>query len=228
MKLRLVLASLLFAAVAASAQVPPSLPSNASGASSSASAPSSIASVASQPVLQPSSSVWEPKDTALLVGTGVTFLLGVFTLCLGIWNANENRRNALANQRLGERTTFVNIVTSQRIKWIEQLRQDIGAFSGIVYHWSHSEMAGKAGEGDLLKEMDRLRHVIRLRLNPLGEHDKTIEKLIEEIPHYTDPQRQTELVDALERLTKATQALLKEEWDKVKRESGHGALSDRA
>lgn len=228
MKLRFVFAGLLVAAVAVSAQTPPLLPLSASSAVTSASAPSPVAKVASQPILQPSPSVWEPKDYALMVGTCVTFLLGVFTLCLGIWNAKENRRNALANQRLGERTTFVNTVSSQRIKWIEQLRQDIGAFSGIVYHWSHSEMKGKAGEGDLLKEMDRLRHVIRLRLNPLGAHDKTIEALIEEIPHYTDPQCQTELVQALERLTKATQALLKEEWDKVKRESGNEPLSDRA
>jgi len=89
-------------------------------------------------------------------------------------------------------------------------------------------MAGKPGEADMLKELDRLRHVIRLRLNPLGQHDKTIEALIEEIPRYTDPRRQKELVDALERLTKTTQALLKEEWDKVKRESEHGPLSERA
>lgn len=226
MKLGLVFASLLFAAAVASAQVLPSSPSNASG-TSDLSAPSTISKATRQSILQPSS-VWEPKEIALLVGTTVTFILGVFTLGLGIWNAIENRRNARANQRLGERTTFVNTVTSQRIKWIEQLRQDIGAFSGIVYHWSHSEMAGKEGEGDLLKEMDRLRHIIRLRLNPLGEHDKTIEKLIEEIPRYTDPRRQAELVEALERLTKATQALLKEEWDKVKLESGHKSLSDRA
>ncbi|WP_128003669.1 hypothetical protein [Piscinibacter defluvii] len=155
----------------------------------------------------------ELKDIGLFAGVAVTFVLGVW--------------NAITNHRVSKRTTFVNTVTSQRIKWIEQLRQDIGAFSGLVYYWSHSELEGKAGEGEVLKELDRLRHVIRLRLNPAGEHDKKIEALIEEIPHYTDPRRQKELVDALERLTKSTQALLKEEWDKVKRESEHGPLSER-
>jgi hypothetical protein len=52
--------------------------------------------------------------------------------------------------------------------------------------------------------------------------------LIEEIPRYTAPERQQELVAALERMTKATQALLKEEWEKVKRESAEGPLSERA
>ncbi|MDP1656686.1 MAG: hypothetical protein Q8K91_01225 [Hylemonella sp.] len=137
----------------------------------------------------------EAKDYVLAAGVVVTFLLGVW--------------NALINHRINKRTTFVNTVTSQRIKWIEQLRQDIGAYCGLAYHWSHSEMSGKPGEAELLKELDRLRHVIRLRLNPLGEHDRKIETLIEEIPHYTDPRLQKELVDALDRMTRTTQALLK-------------------
>lgn len=156
----------------------------------------------------------EAKDYVLAAGV-------IVTLFLGIWNA-------VVNHRINKRTTFVNTVTSQRIKWIEQLRQDIGEYCGLAYHWSHSDMEGKPGEGELLKELDRLRHVIRLRLNPRGEHDKLIEALVEEIPRYTDPQKQRELVDALERMTKATQALLKDEWDKVKRESEHGPLSERA
>lgn len=156
----------------------------------------------------------EPKDYVLAGGV-------IVTLVLGIWNA-------FANHRINRRTTFVNTVTSQRIKWIEQLRQDIGAFCGIVYHWSHSEMEGKPEEGEMIREFDRLRHVIRLRLNPLGELDQTIESLIKEIPHYTDPRQQNKLADALERMTKATQTLLKEEWDKVKCESENGPLSERA
>jgi len=156
----------------------------------------------------------ETKDWVLAAGV-------VVTLLLGIWNA-------VVSYRANKRTTFVNIVTSQRIKWIEQLRQDIGAFCGLAYHWSHTDLVGKPEEAELLKEVDRLRHVVRLRLNPQGAHDKTIEALIEEIPRYTDPLRQQELIDALERMTKATQALLKEEWEKVKRESERGPLSERA
>ena len=143
------------------------------------------------------------------------------TLVLGLWNL-------WANLRTNKRTTFINTVTSQRIKWIEQLRLDIGAFCGLTYHWSHTDIEGKPSEAEILKEVDRLRHVIRLRLNPKGEHDRAIEALIEEIPRYTDPSQQKELSAALERLVRVSQALLKEEWDKVKRESEEGPLSERA
>ena len=156
----------------------------------------------------------EPKDIVLAVGVAVTLLLG-------IWNA-------VVNHRVSKRTTFINTVTSQRIKWIEQLRQDIGAFCGLTYHWAHTDIEGKPEEAELLKEVDRLRHVIRLRLNPEGEHDKAIAALIEEIPRLTAPENQAKLVVALERMTHTTQLLLKEEWEKVKRESEHGPLSERA
>lgn len=156
----------------------------------------------------------DAKDWVLAAGV-------IATLGLGSWNA-------WMNARINRRSTFVNTVTSQRIKWIEQLRQDISAFAGLTYHWSHSELEGKPGEAEVVKEIDRLRHVIRLRLNPAGSHDRAIEALLAEIPHYTDPTRQKDLVNALERLTVATQALLKEEWEKVKRESKEGPLSERA
>jgi hypothetical protein len=78
----------------------------------------------------------EPKDFVLAAGLVVTFVLGVW--------------NAVANHRFNKRTTFVNTVTSQRIKWIEQLRQDVGAFCGLIYHWSHTDIQGKPMEGEIL------------------------------------------------------------------------------
>jgi len=156
----------------------------------------------------------EPKDYVLAAGV-------VVTLVLGIWNA-------VVNHRASQRTTFINTVTSQRIKWIEQLRQDISSFSGLTYHWCFTDVEGKPHESEMLKEIDRLRHVIRLRLNPAGEHDKTIERLISEIPKLTDPSNQPRLVAALEELTCTTQLLLKQEWEKVKSESKHGDLGESA
>ena len=85
-------------------------------------------------------------------------------------------------------------------------------------------MEGKSGEGDLLKEVDRLRHVIRLRLNPGGTHDVKIQALIAEIPMLTGPNNKMELKSALDDLTVTTQLLLKEEWEKVKQEAERGNL----
>ena len=43
-----------------------------------------------------------------------------------------------------------------------------------------------------LEKIDKLRHLIRLQLNPNDEHDKKIENLIHEIPKLAVPDRSTE------------------------------------
>jgi hypothetical protein len=141
----------------------------------------------------------------------------VVTLILGIWNA-------ISNYRSSRRTNFINTVTSQRIKWIEQLRQDISAFSGLVHTWVFSGLQGKPQEYEVLKEVDRLRHVIRLRLNPTGGHDSRIEALLDEIPRLTAAVHTDRLTTALNELTVESQQLLKEEWEKVKDEAERGKL----
>lgn len=159
-----------------------------------------------------SKSTWEAKDTVLAVGLAVTLFLGVM--------------NAFANFRMSRRTTFINTVTSQRIKWIEQLRQDVSSYAGLTFHWVSTDLRDEVKRQELLQEIDRLQHVIRLRLNPSGEEDRKIAHYLAEIPNHTD---RPEVISALlEDLTAATQRLLKEEWDKVKKESQHGPLSTRA
>ena len=127
---------------------------------------------------------FQPKDYVLVVGVLVTFILGI--------------ANAIATFRSSRRTMFINIVTSERVKWLEKLRQDISSFSGLTRTWCFSSLEGKPQEYEALKEIDRLRHVIRLRLNPKGAHDQKIEKLIEQIPQLTDESQRNALLQALE------------------------------
>ena len=136
---------------------------------------------------------------------------------MGVWNLIQGY---LATRK----TNFINTVTSQRVKQIEQLIQDISSFSGLTYTWCFSEIEGKPQEYEILKEFDRLRHVILLRLNPAGKHDQRIEQLIAEIPKLTHISRREQLTNALEELTITTQKLLKEEWDKVEFEVEHGNI----
>jgi hypothetical protein len=154
----------------------------------------------------------EPKDIVVAIGVAVTLLLGLWNL----W----------VNHSTSRRTSFVNTVTSQRIVWIEQLRQDIGAFSGLAYHWSCTNIRGDEEKRNIIIELDRLRYVIRLRLNPEGEQDKRIQTLVESILRTSE--EQDAVTKILEELTVASQALLKEEWEKVKTESKYGPLSNRA
>jgi hypothetical protein len=103
--------------------------------------------------------VLEAKDIIY----GLSILL---TFALGVWNL-------VSNYRTSRRTSFINTVTAQRVKWIEQLRQDISVFSGLT-------------------------HLIRLRLNPSGTHDKEIEELLRRIPQLTHVAQRDELKQALE------------------------------
>jgi len=137
-------------------------------------------------------STWESKDTVLAVGVVVTLFLGVM--------------NAVANFRLGRRTTFINTVTSQRIKWIEQLRQDVSSYAGLTFHWVSTDLQNEAKRQELLQEIDRLQHVIRLRLNPSGAEDQKIAHYLAEIPKHTD--RPEVISGLLDDLTSATQRLL--------------------
>lgn len=155
----------------------------------------------------------ETKDVVYLVGI-------LLTAALGVWNL-------VSNIRASRRTSYINTVTAQRVNWIEQLRQDVASFSGKTYTWCLSKLEGENGELDILKEIDRLRYVIRLRLNPSGKHDNEIERLMKEIPELTGISKKEELKAKLDELTKTTQNLLKEEWEKVKKEAKSGDINDQ-
>jgi hypothetical protein len=141
------------------------------------------------------------------------------TLFLGLWNLIINYRNS-------RRTSFINTVTSERIKWIDKLRHNISDFCGLTYTWSMSDLQNKPEELDYLRKIDNLRHLIRLQLNPTGELDQKIEQLIAEIPELTHPSKIDQLKEAINELIETTQKLLKEEWDKVRQESKRGDLKD--
>ena len=158
---------------------------------------------------------WELNDIALVVG----LVLSIISLIFSIFNAVVSHRST-------DRSRFVNTVTNQRIKWIEQLRQDISTFSGLIHHWVDTKPLEDNENQQILKDIDRLSYVIRLRLNPAGTYDKRIEKILSVIPRNTD--NQLLIKENLEELILTSQDLLKEEWEKVKDESKKGPLSDRA
>jgi hypothetical protein len=161
--------------------------------------------------IAPGGNVLSWKDIAYIGGLLATFALGV-------WNTIQNHRNA-------QRTSFINTVTSERVKWIAHVRETISGFCGLTYHWSASSgLQGSPEARELLREIDLLRYLIRLQLNPNGKVEQEIEKLIEQIPKATDPRKVDELRNLLTELVTTTQRMLKEEWDKVKDESEQGRL----
>ncbi|MCU7932807.1 MAG: hypothetical protein KZQ90_18585 [Candidatus Thiodiazotropha sp. (ex Codakia rugifera)] len=153
------------------------------------------------------------KDAIYAIGLGVT-------LVLGIWNLWHNHKTTRKNN-------FINTVTNQRIQWIEQLRQNIATFLGLTHTWCESKIEGKPEEIEILKELDRLRHLIQLRLNADATLDKKIAALVRKIPDLTQDSQQPERKSAMNELSSLSQELFKEEWEKVKKESKDGDLNEK-
>ena len=156
----------------------------------------------------------EAKDVVAFIGLLVTLVLGIY--------------NLIQNYQTSRRTTFINTVTSERVKWIEKLRQSISTFCGLAHYWRFSTVRGSEDERKKIEEIDKLRHLIVLQLNPHGTVDRAIEKLVGEVvsmssghPSVSDD----EYREHLSQLTALTQELLKAEWEKVKEESLRGDLS---
>ena len=152
------------------------------------------------------------KDLVYAIGILLTFAMGV--------------ANLVSNYRNAKTTRFINTVTNQRVQWIEQLRQDISAYSSAVALLGF----GQAGAGDadnVLEQAYRLVRAIRLRLNPNSGIDQEIESLLNEITQELQGggAQASRLSALLERLTTSAQLLLKAEWEKVKSEAEHGRLA---
>ena len=112
------------------------------------------------------------------------------------------------------------------MKWLGTLRENISTFCGLTHTWQSSKLEGKPEEHGVLLQIDKLRHLIRLQLNPDGAYDKRIEDLIARVPQLTDQANEAELKKALNELVEVSQKLLKDEWEKVKEESKRGDLKE--
>lgn len=145
-----------------------------------------------------------------LVGIALTFLVGVLNLILTFRNVRK--------------TTFINSVTASRIKYIQELRENISRFCALAYSYSNRTHKLQYEQiWELHKEADSLKYLIRLYLNPEDEYwDNKIIGLIEEIVIKSDKDPKPHI----EELIKITQYLLKLEWEGAKKESEVGIIPD--
>ncbi|MCP4988090.1 MAG: hypothetical protein GY928_19195 [Colwellia sp.] len=153
----------------------------------------------------------EFKDIIYTVGIALTFLIGLGNI---VYNFYINRR-----------TTYINSVTAERVKWVNALRENISKFAGLTYNWVISEVEEGSDESkEILKEIDQLRMLIQLQLNPNEELSQKIIAWIEKVSQNTHKSQKEQLKECLKGMVTDVQSLLKEEWDTVKDEARKGRL----
>jgi hypothetical protein len=151
----------------------------------------------------------------------IIYSLGIIiTLVIGFWNI-------INTYRISRRTSFINTVTNERIQRIERLRQNISSFCGLTHTWCWMSPDEQQKQTEIFRNIDKLRYLIRLQLSPEGKQELKIQELIAKIPDLTNEFQQYELMNAINELVSSTQLLLKEEWEKVKKESKCGDLKEK-
>jgi hypothetical protein len=145
------------------------------------------------------------NDLIALIGITLTFFVSVANL---IYSLRNNKR-----------TTFVNTVTTSRLKWINSIRDAVSEFIAVTTRLSDQSVQTEK-MGELLLQRETLLHRIVLHLNPSDEEDLRIKMIAlraRELSEHGDVKG--ELPAVLTELRDATSAYLKKEWNRVKDES---------
>ena len=148
------------------------------------------------------------KDLLLQGGVVVTLILGLVNLYF--------------NLRSARRTSFINTVTSERVKWIAKVRENVATLCSLCDQW----MWHKTQEStpDLQRQIESKKNEVRLQLNPGDSEDREIARLLDGLPSRVQSMTPEDYRARQTLLINATQAMLKREWDKVKEEAVRGDL----
>ncbi len=131
-------------------------------------------------------------------------------------------------REMGARSSRAAVVSSSRQRWIDGLREDVSSLIAVSYQVAHIGRDGgaywaakdKNGLAKALEDADEkrtfLRYRVELRLNPKEDpHDellKAIEAMIEA--------SRNGKAEGARKVTDLLKPILKEEWERVKREAG--------
>lgn len=150
------------------------------------------------------------QELVMLIGIALTFIVGITNLIVILTNSKK--------------TTFINSITTSRIKYIQELRNTIAELCSLVTSYkSRISKLDYADHFELLKQTNKLKYQIRLYLNPADEYwDNKLLELTNQIVIKDDIDPQNKI----DELIVITQFLLKLEWEGVKRESEKGILSE--
>jgi hypothetical protein len=160
-----------------------------------------------------------PRDNTYnyiyLTGIIVSFLIGF----VGIWIGLRNSR----------KTLFINSITSARIRYIQDLRNGVSEFCGLVFTYHFNDLSKSPDELlAIQKKYDNLKYFIGLHLNVEDHYfDPKILSLIKDIRNLKIGATPIEIEGKIDELILIMQYLLKLEWEGAKLESRKGVVSQR-
>ena len=111
-------------------------------------------------------------------------------------------------------------VTNERAQWRNDLRLLAGEFIENALRISSGDQVGS------IYTIEKQRALIRFRLNPDPEHklDASIMECMRQIVKVVRTEKSSDLMSSLEQFEQQVQLLLKQEWDKSKKEAETGNL----
>jgi hypothetical protein len=178
--------------------------------------------------------------TAAIIGALIGATVSIFAAAV---NSKTAKKVGTINAGELEKRRFIDTVSTERIKWINEVRDKFAQYNKIVFIMGKEtaviKLTRQEGKGykeslDLNKSYDELiyyENLIDLFLNPIEKETKVIKKhmkmLRDNITEYKRNFDPDEFENAFENLLYAQQVILKAEWKRLKEEAKKGEeLSD--
>lgn len=117
------------------------------------------------------------------------------------------------------RTRYINAVTTARLKYIENLRNYVSEFCGLILANNNST--------EQKEKIDRLCFAIKLHLNRKNNFDIKVLEQLDKIQNSTSQVDKDELHNNLTQLTNFMQDIFTLEWAGIRLEATCGKLSNR-
>jgi hypothetical protein len=153
-------------------------------------------------------SLWDKIGEVAIIVAFIA-LLGVVLKAVSDWFATS-------------RSKYVDVVATERIKWVGELRKDLAEFGfnlDEVSHQCRQRPLDKAAANNALEEVNKRLAIIQLKLNLDHRLDRTLYALLTRSVFVARTGMLQEYADAKSLMTQVCGFLLKDEWEKAKRET---------
>ncbi|MBE1867330.1 hypothetical protein ACMX8W_14245 [Bacillus subtilis] len=107
------------------------------------------------------------REMIMLYGVGATLFIGIL--------------NLISSRRSNKKTIYVNAVTSERVKWMTNLKELISEYLSLTTYYDDKPFLTGEDQANYFERLFYLQGNIKLQLNYADEKDQEINILIEKI-----------------------------------------------